>query len=199
MKLYSLLLSTFLLTGCATSSLNLGADDTLTLTYDKQKLSARGLTLDTKHDNYPELELNQSIIELDDDTLLVYEEVQADLAYQFQYSTPQSIEMIFDAKKLNLLYQRNNLYFFQLELKNGKFLNVVAQQSDMQSLTQLYGFTNLQMKKIINKISKEDKKLKLNEDIIVFEHFEGSYLSRWSTKLIAIDGLMTVADTYRLR
>jgi hypothetical protein len=199
MKLYSLLLSTFLLTGCATSSLNLGADDTLTLTYDKQKLSARGLTLDTKHDNYPELELNQSIIELDDDTLLVYEEVQADLAYQFQYSTPQSIEMIFDAKKLNLLYQRNNLYFFQLELKNGKFLNVVAQQSDMQSLTQLYGFTNLQMKKIINKISKEDKKLKLNEDIIVFEHFEGSYLSTWSTKLIAIDGLMTVADTYRLR
>ena len=81
MKLYSLLLSTFLLTGCATSSLNLGADDTLTLTYDKQKLSARGLTLDTKHDNYPELQLNQSIIELDDDTLLVYEEVEADLAY----------------------------------------------------------------------------------------------------------------------
>jgi hypothetical protein len=199
MKLYSLVLSTFLLTGCATSSLNLGADDTLTLTYDKQKLSARGLTLDKKYDRYPELELNQSILELDDDTLLVYEEVEADLAYQFQYGTPQSIEMIFDAKKYKLIYQRNNLYFFQLELKNSKFLNVIAQQSDMQSLTQLYGFSNKQMRKIISTVSEEKKKLQLNEDIIMFEHFEGSYISTWSTKLIAIDGLMTVSDTYRLR
>jgi len=199
MKLYSLVLSTFLLTGCATSSLNLGADDTLTLTYDKQKLSARGLTLDKKYDRYPELELNQSILELDDDTLLVYEEVEADLAYQFQYSTPQSIEMIFDAKKYKLIYQRNNLYFFQLELKNSKYLNVIAQQSDMQSLTQLYGFSNKQMTKIISTVSEEEKKLQLNEDIIMFEHFEGSYISTWSTELIAIDGLMTVSDMYRLR
>ena len=198
MKLYLLLLSMFLLSGCVTSSLNL-SDDTLTLTYNKQKLSARGITLDKKYDRFPELELNQSIIELDDDTLLVYEEIEADLAYQFQYATQQSVKMIFDAKNYKLLYQRNNLYFFQLELKNRKFLNVVSQQSDMQSLTQLYGFTNIQMQKIITKISQEDKKLKLNDDVIVFEHFEGSYISKWSTKLIAIDGLMTVSDTYRLR
>ena len=199
MKLYSLLLSTLLLTGCATSSLNLGNDDTLTLTYDKEKLSVHGLTLDTKYDRYPELDLKQSIIELDNKTLLVYEEAEADLAYQFQYGTPQSIEMIFDAKKSNLLYQRNNLYFFQLKLKDGRFLNVIAQQSNMQSLTQLYGFTNGQMKKIITKISKEKKKLTFNQNVITFEHFEGSYLSTWSTKLIAIDGLMTVSDTHRLR
>ncbi len=199
MKLYSLLLSTFLLTGCATSSLNLGADDTLTLTYDKQKLSARGLTLDTKYDRYPELELYQSIIELDDDTLLVYEDVEADQQYQFQYATQQSVAMIFDAKKLKIIYQRNNLYFIQLELKNENYLNVIAQQSDMQRFTQLYGFSNTQMKKIIATVSQEKKEFKLQEKVTTFEHFEGSYISKWSTKLIAIDGLMTVEDTYRLR
>ena len=199
MKLYSLLLSTFLLTGCATSSLNLGADDTLTLTYDKEKLSARGLTLDKKEDRYPELELEQRIIELDDDTLIIYEDVQADLQYQFQYPTQQSIDMIFDAKKTKILYQRNNLYFFQLELKNSKYLNVISQQSDLQSLTQLYGFSNVQMKKIIDTVSGEKKELQLQDNVVVFEHFEGSYISKWSTKLIAIDGLMTLSDTYRLR
>ncbi len=199
MKLYSLLLSTFLLTGCATSSLNLGADDTLTLTYGKEKLSARGLTLDTKQDRYPELELEQRIIELDDDTLIVYEDVQADLQYEFKYTTTKSVEMIFDAKDTKLLYQRNNLYFFQVELKDGNYLNVITQQSNMQSLTQLYGFSNMQMKKIIDKISDNRQSLKLNKNVVTFERFEGSYLSRWSTKLIAIDGLMTVSDTYRLR
>jgi len=197
MKLYSLVLSTFLLTGCATSSLNLGADDTLTLTYDKQKLSARGITLDSKFDQYPELQLRQSILELDDNTLLVYEEVAADLQYQFQYATPQSIEMIFDAKKNKLLYQRNNLYFFQLLLKNGKYLNVVCQQSSLQSFTQLYGFSNKQIRKIIKTVSEEEKELDLNENIIMFEHFEGSYLSTWSAKLIAIDGLMTIETSLR--
>ncbi len=199
MKLYSLLLSTFLLGGCATSSLNIGADDTLALTYGKEKLSARGLTLDRKSDSYPELELHQRIIELDDNSLIVYEEVETDEKYQFQHATQNSIKMIFDAKKLTLLYQRNNLYFVQLELKDGTYLNVIAQQSDMQSFTQLYGFSNMQMKKIIKTISKEDKKITFNDNVVIFEHFEGSYISKWSTKLIAIDGLMTLSDEYRLR
>ncbi|MEA3523170.1 MAG: hypothetical protein U9R50_09340 [Campylobacterota bacterium] len=197
MKLYSLLLSIFLLTGCTTSSLNLGADETLTLKYGKEKLSARGLTLDSKFDQYPELQLRQSVLELDDDTLLVYEEVTVDLLYQFQYSTPQSIKMIFDAQKSKLIYQRNNLYFFQLLLKNSKYLNVICQQSGLQSLTQLYGFSNKQMEKIIAKISGEGKKLELDENIIMFEHFKRSYLSTWSAKLIAIDGLITVDASLR--
>jgi hypothetical protein len=198
MRLYSLLLGTLLLTGCATSTLNL-SDDTLTLTYDKEKLSAKGITVDEKFDRYPELALRQSIIELNDDTLLVYEDVQADITYQFQYSTPKSVEMIFEAKKIKTLYQRNNLYFFQLALKNGKFLNIVAQQSNMQSLTQLYGFSNEQIRKIIEKVSGEKKELNLHEEnVVVFEKFEGSYLSRWSTKLIAIDGLMIPDMSTRL-
>ncbi len=199
MKLYSLLLSTFLLGGCATSSLNIGADDTLALTYGKEKLSVRGLTLDRKSDSYPELELYQRIIELDDNSLIVYEEVETDEKYQFQHATQNSIKMIFDAKKLTLLYQKNNLCFVQLELKNATFLNIIAQQSDMQSFTQLYGFSNMQMKKIIKTISKEDKKITFNDNVVIFEHFEGSYISKWSTKLIAIDGLMTLSDEYRLR
>ena len=198
MRLYSLLLGTLLLTGCATSTLNL-SDDTLTLTYDKEKLSAKGMTVDEKFDRYPELTLRQSIVELNDDTLLVYEDVQADIAYQFQYSTPKSVEMIFEAKKIKTLYQRNNLYFFQLTLKNGKFLNVVAQQSNMQTLTQLYGFSNEQIRKIIEKVSGDKKELNLHEEnVVVFEKFEGSYLSRWSTKLIAIDGLMIPEMSTRL-
>lgn len=197
MKYYSFFLTVLLLTGCATSTLKLGIDDTLTLTYDKEKLSAHGITLDSKSDQYPELQLRQSIIKLDDDTLLVYEEVVVDLLYQFQYGTPQSIEMIFDAEKSKLIYQRNNLYFLQLLLKNGKYLNVVCQQSSLQSLTQLYGFSNKLMEKIINTVSEKEQVLKFQKDVISFEHFKRSYFSTWSAKLIAIDGLITVDASLR--
>ncbi len=190
-----------LLSGCSTSTLVLNNNDEVVLTYNDKSIEAAGKTLKKNQFVFSTIIIDQNVLQFKDKSLLVYESTTVDLNYMYKYATQTSVEMIFDAKKIKTIYRRNNLYFFQLILKNGKVLNAMVQQSNDQTLSMVYGFSNMQFRKILGQVEGSEttfSKLK-TENIEIFNDPKSAVKSEWNMKMINIDSLIVVNDTLRGR
>ena len=190
-----------LLSGCSTSTLVLNNNDEVVLTYNDRSIEAAGKTLKKNQLVFSTIIIDQNVLQFKDKSLLVYESTTVDLNYMYKYATQTSVEMIFDAKKINTIYRRNNLYFFQMILKNGKILNAMVQQSNDQTLSMVYGFSVEQFRKILGQVEGSEKMfIKLEtKNIEIFKDPKSAVKSKWNMKLINIDSLITVSDTLRGR
>jgi len=190
-----------LLSGCSTSTLVLNNNDEVVLTYNDKSIEAAGKTLKKNQFVFSTIIIDQNVLQFKDKSLLVYESTTVDLNYMYKYATQTSVEMIFDAKKIKTIYRRNNLYFFQMMLKNGKVLNAMVQQSNDQTLSMVYGFSNIQFRKILGQVEGSETKLsKLKtENIETFNDLKSAVKSEWNMKMINIDSLIVVNDTLRGR
>ncbi len=190
-----------LLSACSTSTLVLNDNDEVVLTYNEKSIEAEGKTLKKNQLVFSTVVIDQNVLQFKDKSLLVYESTDVDLMYMYKNATQTSVEMIFDAAKINTIYRRNNLYFFQMILKNGKVLNAMVQQSNDQTLSMVYGFSVEQFKKILGQIEGSEtmfSKLK-TENIETFNDPKNAVRSKWDMKMINIDSLIVVNDTLRGR
>ena len=62
--------------------------------------------------------------------MIVYEDARTDINYEFRFSLMRITQIVFDAVRIQLLYTTPKMQIFQLQLPNGKILNVIAQQSE---------------------------------------------------------------------
>ena len=153
-KITKLLLTTtaiLMISGCGMSNLNYD-NKQLTLQVEKEYLQLDGTLINEHRDNFSSLYLSQKVLRLNEGNVAVYEDARTDLDYEFEPPIMHSIKIIFEAKSVIMVYGKDHLYAYQLILKDGRLLNVIAQQGDTQQLKFIYGLSTEQLNKIIKQL-----------------------------------------------
>ncbi len=177
------------------SSLGL-SEDKITISVNRKSTLITVQLIEEKSLDFQTVHVQQKILEREDGSLLVLEESKTDEMYQYNFSTAKSVQMILDAKKINMLLQANNLYFAQAVMKNRETLNVIFRQSNDQSLTLLYGLGDTEFTEIIEALKSSEAPLEsdVTHDVVMMDNPEYAVKTEWSTPLHAIDGLIAPSD-----
>lgn len=188
LKLIFVLFSILLFTGCATSELSY-ENDNINLRIENNSLQVHGVTLEEKHDNFSTLFLTQKLLRLDDGSLVVYEEADTDMQYRFDPTTPRSIDIIFDAKKVIRVHYNTFVYAFQVILKDNRVLNVLVAQGYDQELQMVYGMSTDKLNSMLRKLG-QDAKPAYYKNVINLSHEPTPFISKWDTQKVHIAPLV---------
>ena len=172
----------FMLSGCGMSNLNYN-NKQLTLQVEQGGFQTNGTLLNAQISNFNTLLINQKIIRLDEGNLVVYEDARTDLNYQFDPTTTRSIEVIFEASEVIRVYGKSLLFAYQLILKDGRILNVIAQQDDDQYLRILYGMSTVQLNKMLKQVD-PDAREAYYKQVIIIQDEQNAIFSKWDVKKI---------------
>jgi|GEM_PF-5472102 len=177
------------------SSLEL-SQDKITIALNKKSISISVRQIEEKNLSFQTLQVKQKILERTDGSLLVWEESRTDGEYQYNFPASKSVQMILYAKKINILFQASNLYGAQVIIKNGEVLNAIFRQSDDQSLTLLYGLSDMEFLETIKELKSSEVLLESSmvHDVLRLDNPKYAIKTGWSTRLHTIDGLITPVD-----
>ncbi len=172
------------------------SQDKITIALNQKSTSINVQQIEAKSLSFQTLQVNQKILERRDGSLLVWEESETDGQYQYNDPAPKSVQMILDAKKMTLWFQTGSLYCAQAILKSDEVLNVIFRQGDDQSLTLLYGLSDMEFLEIIKRLkpSKVPLESSIVHDVLRLDNPKYATQTKWSTRLHAIDGLITPVD-----
>ena len=179
-----------ILSGCNTSELSY-AQGKLSLQVDNNHLKVSGTTLSSRNDSFGNLYLRQDMIKLKDGSIVVYERAKTDDQYEFNLIPVQTIQSLFDARKVIPIYYKSSFSLLQLILIDGRVLNVVAEQLDDQQLTLIYGMSNTQLINIQKQLDPQAAQKPLIGSVITLPQDNGAIFSRWSTRKVQFVPLIT--------
>lgn len=185
-KIISLVLVTIItlmMSACGGSSNLTYNNKQLTIQVEKEYLQLDGTLLNERRDNFSSLFLSQKVLRLDEGNLVVYENARTDLEYEFEPSIMHSIKIIFEAKSVIMVYGKGHLYAYQLILKDGRLLNVVAQQGDTQQLKFVYGLSTAQLNKMLKQLDPNTGGAYYKQ-VIQLHDERDAILSKWDVQKI---------------
>jgi len=171
-----------MINGCGMSHLSYN-NKQLTVQAEKEYLHMDGTLLSEHRDNFSSLFLSQKVLRLNEGNLVVYEDARTDLAYEFEPPITRSIKIIFEAKSVIMVYAKSHLYAYQLILKNGKILNVIAQQGDTQQLKFVYGLSTAQLNKMLKQLDTDAVGVHYKQVIRLIDEHE-AILSKWDVQKV---------------
>ena len=179
--LFSVMALVFL-SACSTTDLSY-KNNTLALQVDGKHLQVNGTPLGRHQDNFSNLYLSYSVLQLDAGNIIVYEKARTDSRYEFNFTTRRTIQIVFDAIDVREIYFSSSFYILQLTLQDGRTLNTVVEQLEDQSLNLAYGMSN---KQIIDLLKQLNAKVfrPLKQNVISIKSPQSAILSRWSTKKV---------------
>ncbi len=180
-----------IVTGCSMANLSY-SNEHLELQIDKERLSVNGTPLNSHKENFTNLYLTQESLRLDSGNIVIYEEATTDINYEFNLAVIHSIKAIFDAKDITEVYSQSFFYFFQVLLRDGRTVNVAAEQHDDQRLSLVYGMSTPQLKKVLEHLKAEPKDKLVQEVISTTEEAE-VLQSKWSTQMVHFTPLIVPA------
>jgi hypothetical protein len=182
-KLLSAGLTLLLLTACGpTSNLNY-RNGQLSIQLSDQNLQLHGTQLKQNRENFSILFLTQSLLRLDDGSMVMYEDARTDLQYQFDPVTTTSISVIFDAKSMVRVYSNNFLYAYQIILADNRILNLIASQSYDQELQMVYGMSTKKLDSMLRKLD-QNAQPAYYKNVIDLSRETNPLMSRWTTSKI---------------
>jgi hypothetical protein len=173
---------TLMISGCGMSNLSYD-NKQLTLQVEKAFLQLDGILLKQRRDNFSSLYLTQKVLRLNEGNLVVYEDASTDILYEFEPTTTRSIQIIFEAKSIIRVYAKSHLYAYQLILKDGRILNVVAQQNESQQLRFVYGMNTDQLNKMLKQLD-PDAKGAYYKQVIRLQDEHHAIFSKWDVQKI---------------
>ena len=184
MKLSTTLLSTvttlLLLTGCGPTSNLTYKNEQLSIQRSDQNLQLSGQMVKQNRENFSILFLTQSLLRLDDGSMVMYEDARTDLQYQFDPPTTTLISEVFDAKSVYRVYTNNFLYAYQLLLQNNRVLNVIVSQSYEQELQMVYGMSTKKMDSMLRKLD-DNAQPAYYKNTIELSRESNTIISNWTT------------------
>jgi len=173
------LVTVFFITACGQSNIAYRAD-TLSLQIEQNYILLDADLLHKNRQNFRTLYIDKKLLRLKEDNIIIYEDANTDLSYEFAPATTQVIRVIFNAQSVHKIYARNNLYGFQLYLGNNDVLNVIAQQSESQRLRFIYGLTTAQFNSILKQLDPSASTARIGK-VITFASMQHLYMARWTT------------------
>ena len=178
-KLLVSLVLILLISGCATSNISY-KNEQLTLQINDSHLQIQGTQLKQHRENFSTLFLTQKLLRLDDGNMVMYEEAQTDMQYQFDLPTTRSIGIIFDAKRVVKVYYNALIYAFQVVLKDNRVLNVLATQGYDQELKMVYGMSTEKLNNMLKNLDPDALPVDY-KNVINLRNEPTPFMSQWTT------------------
>ncbi|MCD6212954.1 MAG: hypothetical protein J7J02_08230 [Sulfurovum sp.] len=185
-KIISTLLTitvTLMISGCGIPSNLTYNNKQLTIQVEKEYLQLDGTLVNERRDNFNSLFLSQKVLRLNEGNLVVYEDARTDLDYEFEPPIMHSIKIIFEAKSVIMVYGKGHLYAYQLILKDGRLLNIIAQQGDTQQLKFVYGMSTSQLNKMLKQLD-PDARGAYYKQVIQLHDDRNAILSKWDVQKV---------------
>jgi len=185
-KIISTLLTitvTLMISGCGIPSNLTYNNKQLTIQVEKEYLQLDGTLVNERRDNFNSLFLSQKVLRLNEGNLVVYEDARTDLDYEFEPPIMHSIKIIFEAKSVIMVYGKGHLYAYQLILKDGRLLNIIAQQGDTQQLKFVYGMSTSQLNKMLKQLD-PDARGAYYKQVIQLHDERNAILSKWDVQKV---------------
>ncbi len=172
-----------LLGGCGGFT-NLTYDNNqLSLQINEKHLDVHGDTLVHHKDNFGNLYLLQDTIKLKDGSIVVYEKAQTDTDYELNFSAGKSAEIVFESRNIKQIYFDQGFFLYQIQLRDGRILNLAVEQFADQSISFVYGMSTAQMRKMLKQLGATSSQ-PLVENVITLPQGKEAIKSRWNSKKI---------------
>lgn len=152
-KYSTLLLLLLLLNACSAPASLKYQDDTLNLQIAQKRLTVPSKQIKVNRENFSILFLEQKLLRLDDGSMVMYEEAETDMQYMFDPTTTRTISVVFDAKNVVKVYEKDFIFAYQLVLKDQRVLNIIVSQGYDQELQMVYGMSTKQFVKTLNRFN----------------------------------------------
>lgn len=168
-----------LISGCGTSSISY-QNEQLSLQINKSQVQVHGTQVKQRTENFSPLFITQKLMRLDDGSFIVYEDARTDMQYQFDPTTPRSISIIFDAKRVVKVYYNSFIYGFQVVLKDNRVLNLIASQNFDQELQMVYGMSTEKLNSMLKELD-QDAQPAYYKNVINLHNEPTPFMSRVTT------------------
>jgi len=179
-KSFSLLCVLFILSACSTPGMLKFDNSTLNLQVEKKRIQVPSTQVKINKENFSSLFLEQKLLRLDDGSLVMYEEAETDMQYMFEPPTITTIKVVFDAKKVIPIYEKDFIFGYQLLLKDNRVLNIIVSQGYDQELQMVYGMSNQQFLKALNRLNANIHGVPY-QNAIELKNERNPLLSHWTT------------------
>jgi len=173
------IVTVFFITACGQSNIAYRAN-TLSLQIEQNHILLDADLIHKSRQNFRTLYIDKKLLRLKEGNLIVYEDAQTDLSYEFARATTQVIRVIFNARSVYKVYARNNLYGFQLSLADHSVLNVIAQQDESQRLRFIYGLNTQQFNRILKQLDASANTASVS-NVMTFSSTKHLYMAKWTT------------------
>jgi hypothetical protein len=179
-----------LLGGCKISDLSY-QKGLLSIQVDDKHLRIDGRPSYRHTDNFGNLYLEQEMLRLKNGDQVAYERATTDPLYEFNLIPIQTIKVVFNARKVNVIYFKSSFYLAQLILWNGSVLNLAMEQFDDQRLTFIYGMPTSQMRKLLRELDPQATQKPMIERVVTVPRNSHHFLSQWSVQMVQLTPLIT--------
>ena len=123
--------------------------------------------------------------------VLVYEHARTLPPYAFQYDLVRSLRIIFESSSVQQLTRVGNLGLYAVALKDGMRLYAIAENENKNGIGIVYGLSRGQIEKIATDLgSATPHGIAATGEGIALPRSPAAFLSRWSPKMIILDGLL---------
>ena len=190
-------LTLLLLSGCSHSTLQLDTAKQLRISNDQATIEISTKPLEHQRINMSTLYIDQDILSVDDsDRCIVFEDIRTANSYRFNYAYKRSIDLIFNARRVDVIKRYGNLTLYKMVLKGEQkeVINLLALTASKKSLKLLYGFSDEGLQKL-------QEKLEANSHSVEYTltskstDTQGCYKTQWQPKLMILDGLVSKEGT----
>jgi len=178
-KLSLAITAVIVLNACTSSGIQY-QPNSLTLQVEENQVMLDATLLQKKREYFRTLVIEQKVLKLKAGNLLVYEDANTDISYEFSPATTHIICSVFDARAILKVYARSNMYAFQVTIANGQILNVLAQQDESQRLRFVYGMSTKQFNMMLKQLD-NTARLAPYSNVLTLNNTQDAILSHWTT------------------
>lgn len=167
------------LSACTSSDIQY-QPDRLALQVEENQVLVDASLLQKKRKYFRTLVIDQKVLKLKAGNIIVYEDANTDISYEFSPATTHIIRSVFDARSILKVYAKSNMYAFQVTLASGQLLNVLAQQDESQRLRFVYGMSTRQLNTMLKELD-NTARLAPYSNVITLHNTKKAILSHWTT------------------
>jgi len=194
MQIYKIIISfslLFLFSSCSNSVMTMEKKNRLLISNDETFIRVNTPYIESKRINLGPIYVDQHIIAADDTRCIVYEDIRTAAGYRFNYGYKRSIDLIFNAARIDEREGYGNLTLYRLTLRdqNSSTLNLLALTASKKSLKLLYGFDDRELETLQRSLDQNASAVEyeLSETIQKRDH---CIKSKWQPKILIMDNLI---------
>lgn len=180
-----------IVSGCSNSTIQMRDDNQLIISNDKTTVEVRTPAIETTRINMSSVYVDQNIIAVNEDSCIVYEDIRTAGGYRFNYAYKRSIDLIFNAYKVEECKRYGNLTLYRVTLrdKDRSALNLLALTASKKSLKLVYGFDDKALTALEDSLDQNNIVIKYELSTST-ERRDHCIKSNWQPKLLIMDNLV---------
>jgi len=190
-KIFFTLSLLFLFSSCTNSVMMMEKKNRLLISNDETFIRVNTPYVESKRINLGPVYIDQHIIAADDARCIVYEDIRTAQGYRFNYGFMRSIDLIFNAARIDERKRYGNLTLYRLTLRdqNSSTLNLLALTASKKFLKLLYGFDDRELETLQKSLDQNSSAVEYDLSETVQKR-DDCIKSKWKAKILIMDNLI---------